>query len=311
MEDLSGEPKSETLILKGFLEESIAEKRKKRRWSIFFRSIWVILVILIFLMVFRSNAEVSSTPNIALINISGVISHSSDINTNDITSALIDAFKSDAKAIVLNINSPGGSPVVSDNIFQEVLYLKSLYPSKKVYAICDDICASGGYYIAASADKIYANRMSIVGSIGVKMDGFGFVEAIKKIGVSRRLYVSGSNKGFLDPFLKTSENQKKSIQIILDQAHNVFINSVLKGRGNKLDMSRKNIIFSGEPFDGIEAKNLGLIDQYGSINTVKREIGIDNVVNYTKKRGLLDRVANRLGTEINTQIQSLYRATLN
>jgi protease IV len=311
MKDLSAGESSEMHILQSFLEESIAEKRKRRRWNIFFRSVFAILIILLILLFFRPNTKIDDSSKIALINISGVISSSSDVNTKDITDALSDAFKSNSKIIVLNINSPGGSPVVSNNIFQEILYLKSAYPSKKIFAVCNDICASGGYYIAASADKIYANKMSIVGSIGVKMDGFGFVGAIKKIGVSRRLYISGSNKGFLDPFSKISENQEKSIQIILDQAHNVFISSVLKGRGSKLDISKKNIIFSGEPFDGIQAKKFGLIDEYGSINTVKRDVGINGVIDYTKKRGFLDKVATSFGAEINTQIQSLYKTKLN
>ncbi len=230
------------------------------------------------------------------MKVDGIIASDSNANANLINKSLNKAFKDkDAKAIVININSPGGSPVQSDDIYQQIRYLQEQNPKAKVYAVCEDLCASGGYYIASAAETIYANKMSIVGSIGVRAGGFGFVEAMKKIGVTRRLYTAGKDKGFLDPFEPQNEAQVKDLEMMLTQTHEVFIDAVKQGRGNKIDLTQSDRIFSGLPFSGIEAKQLGLIDDFQSMDQIKRSLGAEAVVDYTQKEDIFERIATKMG----------------
>ena len=294
--------------------QNLVEMRKQRRWGTFVKVLFLVYLIACLVLVFKdsgSGRDVTTKPHAAVVNINGVIADDADVNTKNITASLKEAFKDEhAEAVILNINSPGGSPVISDNIYQEIRYLESENPDKKVYAICGDVCASGGYFIASAADKIYANKMSLVGSIGVRAGGFGFVDGMKKVGVTRRLYTAGANKGFLDPYSPQSDEQVAEINKILSQTHTVFIDAVKQGRGDRINEKYSKEIFSGAPFDGVEAKQYGLIDDYGSMNSVLRTLKLEDTVNYTHKKSLLDKFTSRLGVELSTKLESFLNLKL-
>ena len=287
--------------LKELINESINERKQKRRSKFIFRLFLIIILVFIGYKLIDPKHQ-NSEYNIGLINIDGVISDTSFVNTKDISKSIELAFQDNqTKAIILNINSPGGSPVVSDNIYQEVIYWKKKYPNKPIFAVCNDLCLSGGYYIASSATHIFANKMSLVGSIGVKLDSFGFVDAIKKLGIERRVFTAGNEKAFLDPFLKVTAKQEVEINAILSQTHRVFVDAVLEGRKGKLNIEYKDKLFSGAPFNGFEAKKMGLIDSYGSINTIKRQLNIDTVVNYTKQKNIIEQLTDKFSAKVISQ----------
>lgn len=296
--------KLERQILETLVLHSVKEQKLKRRWGIFFKLFFIVIIILIILFLFwpeRFNPNHNpSKAHVAVVDVDGIISDDTDANSEAIIQGLKDAFDNDySKAVVLKINSPGGSPVQSDEVFQAVRELEKKYPKKPLYAVCTDMCASGGYYIASAANDIYANPMSIVGSIGVRMDSFGFVEAMKKIGVTRRLFIAGKNKGFLDPFEPLNQNQVNAVNKMLDQTHQVFIDAVKEGRGKRLDLAQSNQLFSGEPFSGIEGKKLGLIDGFMSVNQLAYEkYKTQNIVNYSYKRNEIERILGRLSTQV-------------
>jgi protease-4 len=294
--------KSKEDIEKSVLEkvalQSVIEQRRKRRWGIFFKFAFLAYFIILLLLALKpfSNVDDKIAPHIALVKVDGIIADDSNANAKLINKSLNKAFKDkDAKAVVIEINSPGGSPVQSDDIYQQIRYLQEQNPKTKVYAVCEDLCASGGYYIASAAETIYANKMSIVGSIGVRAGGFGFVEAMKKIGVTRRLYTAGKDKGFLDPFEPQNETHVKDLEVMLTQTHEVFIDAVKEGRGNKIDLAQSDRIFSGLPFSGIEAKQLGLIDDFQSMDQLKRSLDAEAVVDYTQKEDIFERIATKMG----------------
>jgi len=275
---------------------AINEQRRSRRWNIFFKSLFFIYLIGIFYLYTPSDTkDLKSGPHTALVDISGPIADDAAANANSIAGGLRDAFKhKNTKAIVLRINSPGGSPVQAGYINDEVYRLKEKYPDIPVYAVVTDMCASAAYYIAVSADKIYANKASIVGSIGVLMNGFGFEGTMEKLGVERRLMTAGENKGFLDPFSPVSDTNKKHMQSLLDNVHTQFIDVVKKGRGDKLVDNPD--IFSGLFWSGDKSLELGLIDGLGSAGFVAREvIGEENIVDFTPRPNYLDRFAEKLG----------------
>jgi protease-4 len=295
----------ERSVLEKIALQSVIEQRRKRRWGIFFKLFIMAYLILLVILVFKpfSPNIKNKVPHIALVNVKGVIASDTEASSKLINKGLSDAFADkEAKAVIIQINSPGGSPVQSDDIYEQIRYLETKYPKTKVYAVCEDLCASGGYYIASAAQMIYANKMSIVGSIGVRAGGFGFVDAMKKIGVSRRLYTSGKDKGFLDPFEPQHESQVKDMEEMLTQTHGVFIDAVKNGRGSRLDVSEEERIFSGLPFSGIEAKRLGLIDGYQSIDGLKRQLGVQSIVNYTRKEDFFERIAGKMGVSIMYQV---------
>ena len=282
-------------------ESSLREQRRARRWGIFFKSLtFAYIAALIFMYADTDMSHVNlKEKHTALVELNGVISDKDEANADSVVTALRDAFDNDNSAgVILRINSPGGSPVQSGYIYDEMRRLREKHPDTPLYAVVTDICASGGYYIASAADKIYADKASIVGSIGVRMDNFGFVEAIDKLGVERRTLTAGENKALLDPFLPENDKAKAHMQTMLDEIHQQFIDSVKKGRGDRLDTTVEGI-FSGLIWTGEAAVNIGLVDALGSSSHVAREvIGEETIVNYTVKQDIFERFAERLGSSV-------------
>ena len=282
-------------------ESSLREQRRARRWGILFKSLTFAYIAAIIYM--YGNADMSkvklSEKHTALVELNGVISDKDEANADNIVTALRDAFDNENSAgVIIRINSPGGSPVQSGYIYDEMVRLREKHPDTPLYAVVTDICASGGYYIASAADKIYADKASIVGSIGVRMDNFGFVEAIDKLGIERRTLTAGENKALLDPFLPEDEKNKAHMQTMLTEIHQQFIDSVKKGRGDRLDSSVEGL-FSGLIWTGETAVNIGLVDELGSASHVAREVfGEETIVNYTVKEDILERFAERLGSSV-------------
>ena len=234
----------------------------------------------------------------ALIDVEGVISADSLANADNVISGLRAAFENKStQGIVLRANSPGGSPVQAGYINDEIKRLRAKYPKMPLYAVIGDMCASGCYYVVAAADKIYADKASIVGSIGVLMNGFGFVDTMKKVGVERRLMTAGDHKGFLDPFGPVKPAEARHAQQMLDEIHQQFIETVRQGRGKALKETKD--MFSGLFWTGEEAIKMGLVDSLGGASYVAREvIGAEEIVDYTYRENVFDRFARRLGTSM-------------
>lgn len=277
---------------------SLNEQRRARRWSIFFKSL---LFVYLFAVLFYIPSDwekgaIPSGKHTALVDLNGVIASNTQANADALVAGLRDAFKNKGSvAVILRINSPGGSPVQAGYVYDEIKRLRKEYPGKKLYAVVEDICASGGYYIAAAADEIYADKASIVGSIGVLMDGFGFVKSLEKLGIERRLMTAGDHKGILDPFSPLKKDEVKHVQGLLDTVHQQFINKVKEGRGDRLADSPD--LFSGLFWNGEEGLKLGLVDGLGSSGYVAREIiGEEKIVDYTYRQNYFDRVVDRLGS---------------
>ena len=294
-------PSWEREVVTQLAESSLREQRRARRWGILFKSLTFVYIAAIIFMYGDTNiSHVNlNEKHTALVELNGVISDKDEANADSVVTALRDAFDNEHSAgVILRINSPGGSPVQSGYIYDEIRRLREKHPDTPLYAVVTDICASGGYYIASAADKIYADKASIVGSIGVRMDNFGFVEAIDKLGVERRTLTAGENKALLDPFLPENEKAKAHMQTMLDEIHQQFIDSVKKGRGDRLDTTVEGI-FSGLIWTGEAAVNIGLVDELGSSSHVAREvIGEETIVNYTVKQDIFERFAERLGSSV-------------
>lgn len=281
---------------------AITEQRRARRWNVFFK-----LLLIAYLAVFSSIYLIDNWENVpksvrmedkkhtALIDISGVISAESPANADDVIDGLRAAFEDKNTAgIVLRINSPGGSPVQAGYINDEIYRLRKMHADIPFYSVITDICASGGYYIAVAADKIYVNKASIVGSIGVILSSFGFVDTFEKLGIERRLLHAGTNKGFLDPFLPLQTGEVEHAETLLKNIHQQFINVVKEGRGDKLTDEER--LFSGLVWTGEQSIKLGLADDFGSASYVAREIiGEENIINFTKKDTWLDQFAKEIG----------------
>ena len=286
--------------------ESFIQQKSSRRWSIFFKLISLMYLgwVLFFVLISSNNSTIASGDFTALINLNGEIGVGSKVSAMNVKSSLKEAYENPGtKALILAINSPGGSPVQSGIINDEINRYKSLHPKIPVYAVIEDICASGGYYIAVAADKIFVDKASIVGSIGVLMNGFGFDKAIKNLGIERRLLISGENKAILDPFLPVQPKQKAFMQNLLKEVHNQFIEVVKKGRGDKLAPNPE--IFSGLFWSGESAINLGLADGYGDIDLVAREIvGHEKIIDFTAQSNFADRFAKRLGASIGSSFSN-------
>ncbi len=279
--------------------ELLKQQRNDRRWRIFFRLAWLGLAVAVIwgVVTQRQHAAASAKPHTALVEVRGEIAADSEASAEQLVAALKSAFEdSTAQAIVLRINSPGGSPVQSGIINDEILRLKALH-KKKVYAVVEEMCASGAYYIAVAADEIYVDKASIVGSIGVLMDGFGFVGAMQKLGIERRLLTAGENKGMLDPFSPQNEQQVAYAQAMIDQVHQQFIAVVKKGRGQRLKETPET--FSGLFWNGEQAISLGLADKLGNLDYVAREVvKAEDVVDYTPRDNVAERLAKRFGAAI-------------
>lgn len=298
---------------RGLLEKlafvSLEETRKARRWGIAFRIfIAVYLIVLLLMFVGGSWGEkATASQYTALVEMDGVIEAGGEVTADTIITGLRSAFEDEAAVgVILRANSPGGSPVQSAYIYDEILRLREKYPNKPVYAVIGDVCASGCYYIVAAATKIYANPSSLVGSIGVLMDGFGFVDSMKKLGIERRLLTAGENKGMLDPFSPVDPKDQRHAQKMLSEVHEQFIAAVKKGRGDALKPNRE--IFSGLFWSGSKAKELGLVDEFGSASFVAREVvGAEEIVDHSIHENLLERLVGRVGMAMGKQVASELR----
>jgi protease-4 len=279
--------------------ELLRQHRNERRWRIFFRLAWLglVAVVLWAALAQRGPATAPSARHTALVEVRGEIGMEEEANAEDLVGALKLAFEdAGAQAVVLRINSPGGSPVQSGIINDEIRRLKAKH-NKKVYAVVEEMCASGAYYIAVAADEIYVDKASIVGSIGVLMDGFGFTGLMDKLGVERRLLTAGENKGMLDPFSPANAQQAALAQAMIDQVHGQFIAVVKQGRGDRLKETPET--FSGLFWNGAEAVKLGLADGMGNLDYVAREIvKAEEVVDYTPHPNVAERLAKRFGAGV-------------
>ncbi len=278
---------------------ALEEQRTARRWRTFVRLAWLVFLVgLVWIAIHRGNASTNiSTPHTALVEIKGEIASGGDASAEVVITAVRAAFEDDgALAVVLLINSPGGSPVQAGIINDELRRLKAKH-NKPVYAVVEETCASAAYYIAVSADRIFVDKASVVGSIGVLMDGFGFTGLMEKLGVERRLMTAGENKGFLDPFSPQTERQRTFAQGMLDQIHKQFIDAVKAGRGKRLKETPET--FSGLFWTGQQAIELGLVDQLGNLDFVAREVvKAEEIVDYTRRENVAERLVKRFGASI-------------
>ncbi len=279
--------------------EVLRQHRSDRRWRVFFRLAWLGLAaaVLWFGLFHRASTANHSTPHTALVEVRGEIAVDSEASAELLVGALKGAFEDPGSvAIVLRMNSPGGSPVQSGIINDELRRLKAKH-NKKVYVVVEEVCASGAYYIAAAADEIYVDKASIVGSIGVLMDGFGFTGTMEKLGVERRLLTAGANKGMLDPFSPENPRQTALAKAMLDQIHQQFISVVKEGRGARLKETPET--FSGLFWNGEEAVKMGLADGLGNLDFVAREVvKAEEVIDYTPQENVAERLAKRFGASV-------------
>jgi len=301
-----GDPDWERALINRLAAEHLREQRRSKRWGVIFK------LLIVFYLIGLLAAGLSqglwkeleaAGEHTALVDVKGVIAPEADASADLVVSGLRDAFDaSQVKGVILRINSPGGSPVQAGYINDEIHRLKQKYKEDKgkempVYAVAADLCASGGYYVAVAADEIYADKASLVGSIGVRLDAFGLEQAMKELGIERRLLTAGENKGILDPFSPLPDGQREFIQSLLDELHGQFIEAVKQGRGDRLKGGEE--LFSGLFWSGEQALALGLVDGLGSAGYVARElIKAETIVEYTKERDLFAGLARRLGAGV-------------
>ena len=293
-------PNWERQALEHLLLENLKETRKARRWRAVLRVLTLLVIVAALFAVFDFHIPgrgMGVEKHTALVTLEGEISSSSMANAMDINSSLVAAFENDQSAgVVMRINSPGGSPVQAGMINDEIHRLRKLYPNKPFYVVVEDICASGGYYVAVAADQILVDKASLVGSIGVIMEGFGFTGLMDKLGVTRRMITAGSNKGMMDPFSKEDPKQVEMVKTMIDEIHQQFIAVVKEGRGARLKESAD--LFSGRIWNGEQAVKIGLADGYGTVDTVARDVfKAPDVLDYTMKENFAERVAKRFGAE--------------
>jgi protease IV len=277
----------------------LRDRRSERRWRNLIRLAWLgfAMAVAWAILAQRGHVNAPSGPHTALVEVRGEIAAESDASAENLVSALKGAFEDPgAQAVVLRINSPGGSPVQSGIVHDEILRLKALH-QKKVYAVVEEMCASGAYYMAVAADDIYVDKASLVGSIGVLMDGFGFTGTMEKLGIERRLLTAGENKGMLDPFSPQDDKQRAYAKAMIDQIHQQFIRVVKQGRGNRLKETPET--FSGLFWNGEEAVKLGLADKFGGLDFVAREVvKAEEIIDYTPKENVAERLAKRFGAAV-------------
>lgn len=291
------EPQWERNVLEKVALAAIREQRAARRWGMFFKMMVLLyLFALLFIgMGWFGKRDGLPGKHTALVDISGVISSGGQASADKIMAGLQAAFKDKGtQGVVVRINSPGGSPVQAGYIYDEIKRLRALHPEIPLYAVVEDICASGGYYIAAAADRIYVDKASIIGSIGVLMDGFGFTGTMEKLGVERRLLAAGTNKGFLDPFSPIQEQQKAHAEVMLGDIHQQFITVVRQGRGKRLKETPD--MFSGLLWVGQKSIDLGLADAMGSLEQVARDVvKAEDIIDFTQQENIAERFARRFG----------------
>ena len=289
-------------VLEKLALSALQEQRRARHWGIFFKVLtfgYLFILLFVFMGWFGAkDGALSSGKHTALVDMQGVIASESRASADNIIPSLQDAFKDKGtQGVILRINSPGGSPVQSGQINDEIRRLRAKYPNIPLYVVVEDICASGGYYVAAAADKIFVDKASLIGSIGVLIDGFGFTGTMDKLGVERRLVTAGTNKGFLDPFSAVNPSQQEYAKQMVAQIHQQFIDVVRHGRGKRLVETPET--FSGLVWNGQKGAELGLADGFGSLESVARDvIKAEEIVDFTVKEGFADRLAKRFGAGV-------------
>jgi len=285
-------------VLEKLAFSAIDEQKKARRWGIFFKLLtFAYLSVVLAIAVYpRFEEEIAGDgAHVAVVDVLGMILDGEAADADTVIEGLRDAIKDkNTKGVILNINSPGGSAVQSAYIYDEIRRQKQLHPEMPIYAVVGDMCASGGYYVAAATDKIYVSPASLIGSIGVVMNGFGFTNVLEKLGVERRLLTAGEHKAFLDPFSPVNEIEAKHMQTLLDQVHQQFIAAVKDARGDRLKQTTD--MFSGLVWNGEEGVKLGLADDFGSVDSVARDVlGVEEKLNFTPKERLIDRLTGKFG----------------
>ena len=292
----------ERSVMERFTRDLLTERRRARRWGIFFKLALLAYVTIGVVAMAGwwgwSQGPASAARHTALVEINGVLQADGPVSADNVLAALQDAFKDKGTAgVVVRVNSPGGSPVQAGIIYDEIRRQRKMHPEIPLYAVIEEVGASGGYYVAAAADRIYVEKASIVGSIGVLIDGFGFVETIDKLGIERRLLTAGRNKGFLDSFSPLDEAQRSHAQKMLDEIHEQFIDAVRRGRGERLRADAD--VFNGLVWSGSRALELGLADELGTLDSVARDvIKAEEVIDFSHREGLFDRLAKRIGASI-------------
>lgn len=294
---------------------AVTEQRRARRWGIFFKSLMfaylaIVLGIGMYPTIKQNITDDEGAGHTAIINITGMIAEGKEANAEAIIKSLRNAVKNeDTKGIILHVNSPGGSPVQSSYIYNEIRKIKSEHPDLPIHAVASDICASGCYFIASAVDKIFVNPSTLIGSIGVIMEGFGFVDTMKKLGVERRLVTAGAHKALMDPFSPEKEGERQYMQQVLAQVHQQFITAVKEGRGDRLQIDKDT--FSGLVWTGEQGKKFGLVDDFGTDDSVATDIiGAKKRVNFTVQERLIDRLAGKMGASFSESINSLAQQLL-
>ncbi|MEY4591453.1 MAG: hypothetical protein RIR18_348 [Pseudomonadota bacterium] len=306
----------ERSVLEKLAFSAIEEQRARRRWGAFFKVFMAVYLVAVLMVVtdFGSGDEQNNGPHTAMVYLKGTLEEGTDASADNLNAALRAAFADkNTTGVILRINSPGGSPVQAGMVNDEIRRLRQLHPSTPLYAVVEDLCASGGYYAAAAADKIFVNKASLVGSIGVLMDGFGFTGVMQKLGIERRLLTAGENKGFLDPFSPQEKRQQEHAQLLLNEIHQQFIQVVRQGRGNRLKETPE--MFSGLLWTGTQSIELGLADGLGTVESVARdEIKAEKIIDYSVKENIAERVAKRLGASVGVglgaSVQSLFEGRI-
>jgi protease-4 len=301
-------------LVAAIAQDSLKEQKRARRWGIFFKLFFCVYIVIVLVGVAQQSQVAnysSAEEHVGIVYLDGVIAADQTANANDLVGALRAAFEnSSSKAIILAINSPGGSPVQSGYVYDEIKRLREIHADKKLYAVISDLGASGGYYIAAAADEIYADKSSLVGSIGVTASSFGFVGLMEKLGVERRSYTSGEHKGFLDPFVPQRKDETIFWESVLNSTHEQFIRAVEEGRGDRLIKADKDI-YSGLIWNGEQALEKGLIDGLGSAGYVAREvINIEQVVDYTLRPTPFEAFSKNFGVAVGEGVGTILNAVI-
>ena len=299
----------ERRVITKLAQASLKEQKRARRWSIFFK--FLVFAYITFILFIYSEPDISSakiTNHSALVDLEGLIADGETASADNIVSALRSAFEDEkTQGVILRINSPGGTPVQAGYIYDEIVRLRENHPETPLYAVVSDMAASGGYYVASAADEIYVSNSSIVGSIGVRMDSFGVVDAMEKLGIESRTISAGEHKTLLDPFAPVDEEARVHLQSMVDEIHDQFIDAVKKGRGDRLKES--DDLFSGLIWTGKKALEFGLVDNIGSASYVAREvIGAEDIVEYSVEEDVLERLIDRFGASTAKTLNQEYLA---
>jgi protease-4 len=300
LESPRNDPKWERQLLENLAFSVLQEQKIKRRWGVFFKlaGLAYLIAVLVLVVDWGGTEKLTDGKHTALIYLQGTIEAGGEASAEKLNIALQSAFDDKGTAgVILRVNSPGGSPVQSGIVYDEIKRLRTKHPETPLYVVVEDLCASGGYYIASAADKIFVDKASIVGSIGVLMNGFGFTGTMDKLGVERRLLTAGVNKGFLDPFSPQDAKQKEHARLLLNEIHQQFIDVVRLGRGKRLKETPE--MFSGLMWTGSQSIQLGLADDFGTVDSVARDvIKAEKILDYSVKENIAERFAKRLGADM-------------